>query len=66
MEPTPQLSPSAGYSVLVRETHAKYLAVQVAADTTSPEEAAGLGIHMFQIIRMSQTRGFKWLKYDME
>ena len=38
----------------------------VSADATSREEAAGLAAHMFQIIRLSRVRGFKWLRYDTE
>ena len=68
VEPTPQ--PRCHHPQLDivswSEAYAKYLAVLVAADTTSREEAAGLAAHMFQIIRLSRARGFKWLRYDME
>jgi len=48
------------------EAYSKFLAVLVAAETTSHEEAAGLAAHMFQVVRPSKTRGFKWLTYDTE
>ena len=61
VEPTPQ--PRCHHPQLDivswSEAYAKYLAVLVAADTTSREEAAGLPAHMFQIIRLSRARGFK-------
>lgn len=48
------------------EAYSKFLAVLVAVETTSREEAAGLAAHMFQVVRLSKTRGFKWLTYDTE
>ena len=38
------------------EAYSKFLAVLVAAETTSHEEAAGMAAHMFQILRLSRTK----------
>ena len=48
------------------EAFSKYLAVLVSTKATSREEAAGLVAHMYQGVRLSLARGFKWLKYDTE
>ena len=48
------------------EAFSKYLAVLVSTEATYREEAAGLVAHMHQVVKLSQARGFKWLKYDTE
>jgi len=68
VEPTPQPRHHHPQMDIISwsEAYTKYMAVLVATETTSREEAAGLTAHMFQIIRLSQARGFKWLRYNME